>query len=84
MSGRTAPGYVDRVEDGTALVGCHTWPGEDYLITVWQTGDGGWVLTHGGADVSYRRTLTGATNDALRRLGLDPNDPAIERTDERL
>jgi hypothetical protein len=79
---RRAVGYVDRVMNDTALVANHDWPGDDYLIVIWRSGDGGWVITH-GADVSYRRTLTGATNDALRRLGLDPHDPAIVRTDER-
>jgi hypothetical protein len=83
MNAPGMPGFVDRVENDTVLVGNPLWPGEGYLITVWQCLDGGWVLTHNGADVGYRRTLTAATNDALRRLGLDPNDPQIERTDER-
>jgi hypothetical protein len=74
---RLAPGWVDRVEKGIVLVGSLVWPGDDYLIVVWQTSDGGWQLTHCGDDVSYRRTLTGAINDALRRLDLDPNDPTI-------
>lgn len=73
--------YIDRVETGTVLVLGGNGQ-ERRTITVWRGGSR-WYLTDEGMDVASRAGMQPAINEALRRLGVDPKDPEIERTDER-